>query len=92
MLLIIMVVTAYMAVINLITYLIFAHDKRAARAQAPRVAENTLLSLALLGGSPAMLFAQQSLRHKTRKEPFKTTLWLIIAAQLGGAAYLLASV
>lgn len=78
-----------MVVINLITYLIFAHDKRAACAQAPRVAENTLLLLALLGGSPAMFFAQQTLRHKTRKEPFRTTLWLIIAGQLGGAAYLL---
>ena len=49
---------------------------------ARRVPERTLLNLALIGGAPGAVAAQQMLRHKTRKEPFRTQLWLIAAAWL----------
>ena len=36
-----------------------------------------------LGGSPAAFAARHLFRHKTRKQPFVTLLWLIALLQLG---------
>ncbi len=66
---------------NLLTYLAFRADKRAAIEGRPRIAEKHLLMLAAIGGSPAALFAQQTLRHKTRKQPFATLLLVIAGLQ-----------
>jgi uncharacterized membrane protein YsdA (DUF1294 family) len=46
-----------------------------------RTPEATLLLLAALGGAAGAMAGQQVLRHKTRKEPFRTLLWLIAVAQ-----------
>lgn len=84
---------AYLLAVNGLTWAAFAFDKRAAERGAWRVPERRLLMLAVLGGTPGALCAQQILRHKTRKEPFRTSLWAIFAAQaalLCWAAYRLA--
>ena len=60
-------------------FLLFAHDKAAAREHRRRVPERSLLWAAVWGGIGAWL-ACQMLRHKTRKEPFRT---LLAAAGLG---------
>jgi uncharacterized membrane protein YsdA (DUF1294 family) len=79
--------------INLAAFAAFASDKRRAIQGARRISESTLLKLALIGGTPGAFAAQQLLRHKTRKEPFRTQLRLIAAAQvilLVGAGWALA--
>lgn len=73
---------AYFLVANMATYLTFAWDKRQAKRRKWRISENTLLALALIGGSPAAKLAQRRLRHKTRKQPFARLLWLIILIQI----------
>lgn len=64
---------------NLITFAIFGYDKFLARANRRRISENTLLTLAIAGGSVGAVFAQKVFRHKTRK--FRYLFWVILAIQ-----------
>jgi uncharacterized membrane protein YsdA (DUF1294 family) len=72
---------AYLALVNLAAFTVFAWDKYCARNGMWRVAESTLLTLAAVGGSPAMIAGQYALRHKTWKEPFRTYLRIIAGLQ-----------
>lgn len=74
----------YLLGVNALTFAVFASDKRRACGGDRRVPERTLLQLAAVGGSPAAIAAQQMLRHKTRKEPFRSLLWLIAVLQFAG--------
>lgn len=78
----------YFVAINAATFAAFALDKRAAERRTWRVPERRLLLLAAFGGSPGALIAQQTLRHKTRKEPFRTSLWVIVGVQAAVLAWL----
>lgn len=69
----------------------FAVDKRSAENKEWRVAESSLLALALIGGSLGAVCGQYFLRHKTRKEPFRTQLFSIIAIQLAIVSFLIFS-
>lgn len=71
------------AAVNLAAFTAMAADKQAAIDDRRRIPERTLLQLALIGGAPGAVAAQQMLRHKTRKEPFRTVLWGIAGVQVG---------
>jgi uncharacterized membrane protein YsdA (DUF1294 family) len=75
----------YLVAINTATLLTFWADKERARQHLWRISESSLLSLALFGGSAAAVLAQYILRHKNRKEPFRTILLGIVGFQVGGA-------
>lgn len=79
---------AWIAVASLMTFAAFARDKRAAVAGEQRTPEATLLLLAAAGGSAGAVAAQQALRHKTRKEPFRSLLWSIAVAQAAALAWI----
>lgn len=64
--------------VNMVTFCLFWWDKGAARDGGWRVSEARLLQFAFLGGSLGALAAQRLLRHKTRKEPFRTQLTAIL--------------
>lgn len=83
-------IAAYILAINALAFAAFAIDKRRAERRLFRVPESTLLWLAAAGGTSGAIAAQQLLRHKTRKEPFRTILWLIALVQAValGALYL----
>jgi uncharacterized membrane protein YsdA (DUF1294 family) len=74
-----------LSAVNGWTMVRFWQDKQKARAGMRRIRESELLGLALVGGSPGALLARHLFRHKTRKEPFSTSLLVIVALQLGAA-------
>jgi uncharacterized membrane protein YsdA (DUF1294 family) len=80
-----MLSTAILAFVVIIVWTIlrFWQDKQRAIAGQRRFSEADLLGLALIGGSPGALLARHLFRHKTRKQPFSTQLFVIIALQIG---------
>jgi len=79
---------AWIAAVSAAAFLAFAADKRAAVRGERRTPESTLLLLAIAGGSPGAIAAQQLLRHKTRKEPFRSLLWTVAAAQAAAGLWI----
>jgi len=71
----------YGVAINMVGFGLFGWDKSCASRGGQRVPERRLLMLAALGGAPAMLLGRSMLRHKTRKQPFRTYLNTIICIQ-----------
>ncbi len=71
---------AYVLVINLFTYWLYARDKRRAREKEWRISEQTLHLVELLGGWPAAWLAQRRLRHKCSKTSYQFVFWLIVLA------------
>jgi uncharacterized membrane protein YsdA (DUF1294 family) len=67
---------------SVVTYIVYALDKNAARRRRHRVAERTLHLLALVGGWPGALIAQRLLRHKTHKRRFLALFWLTAIAHV----------
>jgi uncharacterized membrane protein YsdA (DUF1294 family)/cold shock CspA family protein len=65
-------------VASLLTFIMYAVDKSAARKGAWRVQESTLHLLSLAGGWPGALVAQQKIRHKSRKQPFRSIFWITV--------------
>lgn len=74
---------------SLLCFLLYAHDKHAARQGGWRTPEKHLQLLALLGGWPGALLAQKLLRHKSRKASFQRLFWGMVALNLLGALLLL---
>lgn len=73
---------------SLIAYSLYAKDKAAATSQAWRVPESTLHTAALFCGWPGALFAQQRLRHKTKKASFRRVFWVTVLINLAGLVWL----
>ena len=72
---------AFVAGLNLFAFMAMVWDKECAKAGMSRVPELFLLAQALLGGSIGTIAGQRLWRHKTRKEPFRTYLRMIVIIQ-----------
>ncbi len=69
--------------LSLIAFGLYVWDKRAAQEGRRRIPERNLHLVALLGGWPGALCAQQQLRHKSQKMSFRIVLWLCVMANCG---------
>ncbi|MCW8963747.1 MAG: cold shock and DUF1294 domain-containing protein [Gammaproteobacteria bacterium] len=75
-------------IVSLLTFIMYALDKSAARKGAWRTQESTLHLLSLAGGWPGALIAQQKLRHKSRKQSFRAVFWVTLLLNCGAFAWL----
>ncbi|WP_330148259.1 DUF1294 domain-containing protein [Shewanella oncorhynchi] len=73
--------------LSLLTFIAYAIDKSAAKRNKWRTKESTLHLLALMGGWPGALFAQNLLRHKSVKASFRNVFWLTVVANLAVLGY-----
>lgn len=74
----------YLAVINIVAFILCGVDKRRAKRKQWRISESTLLVSGLLGGCFGMLIGMQLFRHKTKHLKFKIIvpieciLWAVV--------------
>lgn len=74
---------------SVITLFAYAFDKAAAVRGDWRTPESTLHFLALVGGWPGALLAQQLLRHKSTKAEFRLVFWATVALNVAAFVLLL---
>jgi uncharacterized membrane protein YsdA (DUF1294 family) len=70
-----------LAIVNLITFIIFGLDKRKAIKHQRRISENTLLGVSFLGGTIGAILAMLIFRHKISKKSFLLKFGLIVLIQ-----------
>lgn len=73
----------YIIIINSIAFVVFGIDKQKAVKNKWRISENTLIGLALIGGSAGALIGMRCFHHKTRKKKFLVGIPLILILQIG---------
>jgi uncharacterized membrane protein YsdA (DUF1294 family) len=74
-------ILGYVLALSLVAGVVTIYDKGAAKSKKRRIPENTLLLIALLGGSVAMYIVMRMIHHKTNKDKFMRGIPLTIALQ-----------
>ena len=64
------ILLTYIAIVNLIAFIMYGIDKRRAIKNKWRIPEKTLLLAALFGGAPGALWGMVLFHHKTKKAKF----------------------
>lgn len=72
----------YLAVVNILTTIVFGVDKMNAKSNRQRVRIVTLLGLAFIGGSVGALIGMYGFHHKTKKAYFTVGVPLILLMQV----------
>nr|WP_312821198.1 DUF1294 domain-containing protein [Acinetobacter oleivorans] len=72
----------FVLMMNVLSYWLYSQDKEAAQLGNRRVPEQTLHIVSFLGGWPVAWWAQQKLRHKTQKQPFRKIYFCTIFLHL----------
>lgn len=83
-------ILALYLIVSLLTIIIYAFDKSAARKGLWRTSESTLHLLSLAGGWPGALIAQQKFHHKSKKHSFRTVFWVTVLLNCGAFTWLFA--
>ena len=73
----------YLIGINILTFLIFGADKWKAKRDKWRIPEDTLIWLAIVGGSVGALLGMYLFRHKTKHRKFQIGIPVILLVQVG---------
>ena len=74
-----------------IAIFMYAFDKSAAQRGRRRTPESNLHAVALFGGWPGALLAQDLFRHKSSKAEFQTVFWTTVVVNCGALVWLLGS-
>lgn len=72
----------YIAIVNLIAYILYATDKYKSKKTGWRISERALIISALVGGSVGALLAMKMFRHKTKHKKFTLGVPFILVLQI----------
>lgn len=73
----------YLIGINALTFLIYGADKWKAQRNRWRIPEETLIWVAIVGGSIGALLGMHLFRHKTKHQKFLIGIPVILLVQVG---------
>ncbi|MEG1481217.1 DUF1294 domain-containing protein [Clostridium sp.] len=73
---------SYLLVINIVGFISMFIDKEKAKRHKWRIPENTLMFIALIGGSVGSILGMEVFRHKTKHMKFKLGLPVILIVQI----------
>lgn len=73
----------YVAIVNILTFVVAVWDKLSAVKGWWRIPEKTLFILCAIGGAAGMLAGMHLVRHKTKKPRFAIGVPLILLLQIG---------
>jgi uncharacterized membrane protein YsdA (DUF1294 family) len=73
---------------SIVSYCLYAKDKKAAQIGMWRVPEKRLHLATLLFGWPGSIIAQQKLRHKTQKLRFRIVFFIMLTLNVGLLSWL----
>ncbi|MCF0199692.1 MAG: DUF1294 domain-containing protein [Bacteroidaceae bacterium] len=71
----------YLLIVNAVAFCIYGIDKLKAKKNRWRIAESTLLGLAVAGGSVGAWLGMKVWRHKTQHKKFKYGVPIILLSQ-----------
>lgn len=77
--------------LSVLTFLAYWLDKSKAQRGTWRTQESTLHLFSLLGGWPGAAIAQQVLRHKSQKRPFRIGFWFTVAINILALSWLVSA-
>ena len=78
----------YLVTVSILAVILTLYDKCAAKNGTWRVKERTLLLVAVLGGSVAMITVMRIIKHKTKHLKFTLGIPAIIVIQIAIALFL----
>ena len=76
------IISAYLFAINIFTFIIYGADKSKAKKKKRRISENTLITLAVIGGSVGAVLGMRIFHHKTKKPKFYIVVPVILLFQI----------
>lgn len=82
------VISAYLVLVNAVTFLVYGIDKLKAKKGKWRIPESTLLLLAAIGGSLGAWLGMKVWHHKTMHKKFQYGVPLLFILQLALGTYL----
>lgn len=68
----------YICIFSVVTFYLFANDKKRARNQMIRIPELILLEMSAIGGAIGAYFAMHIYHHKTQKNKFRISIPVFI--------------
>lgn len=68
--------------VNVVTFLAYGFDKRAAQKNYRRIPENQLHTLEFMGGWCGAILGQKFFHHKTKKASYQSFFWAMFIAEI----------
>ncbi len=75
------IIIAYLALINIATFIAYGIDKRRAKKKQWRISESCLIMLAIVGGAVGAWLGMTTWRHKTQHKKFRYGIPAIFVLQ-----------